>query len=124
VENLFAQNEISRMMFNNQFSQQQQQQQQRINHNGDMNHVHPMSKFFDFHKQQQQNQFIMNSNPVTDQLNMANILDNHHRMNPANFMEPANGNFYLVLHSAWHCNDYFTLFVFPLKVYHTCKSSE
>lgn len=49
-----------------------------------MNHVHPnMSKFFDFHKnqqQQQQNQFMMNSNPLTDQLNMANLLDTQ-RMN-------------------------------------------
>lgn len=86
---MFAQNEISRMMFNQQFSQQQQQQQQqRMNHNnGDMNHVHPnMSKFFDFHKNQQQqqqnqNQFLMNSNPLTDQLNMANLMDSHHRMN-------------------------------------------
>lgn len=84
---MFAQNEISRMMFNQQYSQQQQQQQQqRMNHNNaDINHVHPsMSKFFDFHKnqqQQQQNQFIMNSNPLTDQLNMANLMDSHHRMN-------------------------------------------
>lgn len=89
---MFAQNEISRMMFNQQYSQQQQQQQQqRMNHNSaDMNHVHPsMSKFFDFHKNQQnqqqqqnqQNQFIMNSNPLTDQLNMANLMDSHHRMN-------------------------------------------
>lgn len=82
IDNMFSQNEINRMMFNN----QQQFPQPRMNHN-DMNHVHPnMSKFFDFHKQQQQqNQFMMNtSNPMTDQLNMANILD--HRMNP-NFME-------------------------------------
>lgn len=84
---MFAQNELSRMMFNQQYSQQQQQQQQRMNHNNqDMNHVHPsMSKFFDFHKnqqqQQQQNQFMMNSNPITDQLNMANLMDSHHRMN-------------------------------------------
>lgn len=82
VDNMFAQNEINRMMFNQQYSQQQQQ---RMNHNGaDLNHVHPsMSKFFDFHKnqqQQQQNQFIMNSNPLTEQLNMANLLDSH-RMN-------------------------------------------
>lgn len=73
-------------MFSQQYSQQQQQQQQRMNHNGDMNHVHPsMSKFFDFHKnqqqQQQQNQFMMNSNPLTDQLNQLNLLDSHHRMN-------------------------------------------
>lgn len=76
------------MMFNQQYSQQQQQQQ-RMNHNGDLNSVHPnMSKFFDFHKNQQQqqhnqnqNQFMMNSNPLTDQLNMANIMDSHHRMN-------------------------------------------
>jgi CCR4-NOT transcription complex subunit 4 len=76
---MFAQNEINRMMFNQQYSQ-------RMNHNNgaDMNHVHPsMSKFFDFHKnqqQQQQNQFMMNSNPMTEQLNMANLLDTH-RMN-------------------------------------------
>lgn len=73
---MFAQNEINRMMFNQQYSQ-------RMNHNNgaDMNHVHPsMSKFFDFHKnqqQQQQNQFMMNSNPMTEQLNMANLLDSH-----------------------------------------------
>jgi hypothetical protein len=85
---MFAQNEINRMMFNQQYSQQQQQ---RMNHNNgaDLGHVHPsMSKFFDFHKNQQQsqsqqqnqNQFIMNSNPLTEQLNMANLLDTH-RMN-------------------------------------------
>jgi hypothetical protein len=94
---LLAQNEINRMMFNNQYSQQQPQPQQRMGHNGsaDLNHVHTnMSKFFDFHKQQQQNQFIMNSNPVTDQqLNMANLLDNnHHRMNPS-FMDQSNGTY-------------------------------
>ncbi|XP_070497126.1 GATA zinc finger domain-containing protein 14 isoform X1 [Chironomus tepperi] len=89
IDNMFTQNEINRVMFNNQYSQQQQQQQQqRMNHNTDLNHVHPnMSKFFDFHKQQQQNQFIMNSNPLTDQLNMANLLDNHHRMNQNSFMD-------------------------------------
>lgn len=89
IDSMFTQNEINRMMFNNQYSQQQQQQQQqRMNHTADLNHVHPnMSKFFDFHKQQQQNQFIMNSNPLTDQLNMANLLDNHHRMNPNSFMD-------------------------------------
>ena len=87
---MFTQNEINRAMFNNQYSQQQQQQQQRMNHNTDLNHVHPnMSKFFDFHKQQQQNQFMMNSNPLTDQLNMANLLDNHHRMNQ-------NGKFFIL----------------------------
>lgn len=92
---MFAQNELSRMMFNQQYSQQQQQQQ-RMNHNNpDMNHVHPsMSKFFDFHKnqqQQQQNQFMMNSNPITDQLNMANLMDSHHRMsqNGGGFMDQA-----------------------------------
>lgn len=76
-------------MFNQQYSQ-------RMNHNNgaDMNHVHPnMSKFFDFHKnqqQQQQNQFMMNSNPLTDQLNMANLLDTQ-RMNGSGnggFMDP------------------------------------
>jgi hypothetical protein len=82
---MFAQNELNRMMFSQQYSQQQQQQQ-RMNHNNpDLNHVHPsMSKFFDFHKnqqQQQQNQFMMNSNPLTDQLNQMNLLDSHHRMN-------------------------------------------
>jgi hypothetical protein len=82
---MFAHNEINRMMFNQQYSQQQQ----RMNHNGDMNgHVHPsMSKFFDFHKnqqQQQQNQFMMNSNPLTDQLNQLNLLDSHQRMNHTN----------------------------------------
>lgn len=87
---MFNQNEVSRMMFNQQYSQQQQQQ--RMNHNNqDLNHVHPsMSKFFDFHKnqqQQQQSQFMINSNPMTDQLNMANLLDTHHRMNGA----PQNG---------------------------------
>jgi CCR4-NOT transcription complex subunit 4 len=94
VDNMFAQNELSRMMFNQQYSQQQQQQ--RMNHNNpDMNHVHPsMSKFFDFHKnqqQQQQNQFMMNSNPITDQLNMANLMDSHHRMgqNGGGFMDQA-----------------------------------
>lgn len=83
---MFNQNEINRMMFNQQYSQQQQ----RMNHNNsDLGgHVHPsMSKFFDFHKnqqqQQQQSQFMMNSNPLTDQLNMANLLDSHHRMNGA-----------------------------------------
>jgi hypothetical protein len=79
---MFAHNEINRMMFNQQYSQQQQQ---RMNHNGDLNHVHPsMSKFFDFHKnqqQQQQNQFMMNSNPLTDQLNQLNLLDSQQRMN-------------------------------------------
>lgn len=79
---MFAQNEINRMMFNQQYSQQPPQ---RLSHNGDMNHVHPsMSKFFDFHKNQQlqqQNQFVMNSNPLTDQLNQLNLLDSHHRMN-------------------------------------------
>lgn len=93
IDNMLTQNEINRMMFNSQFSQQQQPQQ-RMNHNSsDLNLVHNqnMSKFFDFHKQQQQqNQFMMNSNPVTDQLNMANLLDNHHRMNP-NFMDQSNG---------------------------------
>lgn len=87
---MFNQNEISRMMLNQQYSQQQQQ---RMNHNSqDMNHVHPnMSKFFDFHKnqQQQQSQFMMNSNPLADQLNMANLMDSHHRMNGA----PNNGAF-------------------------------
>lgn len=95
IDSMLTQNEINRMMFNNQYSQQQQQQQQRMNHtNADLNHVHTnMSKFFDFHKQQQQqNQFMMNSNPVTDQLNMANLLDNHHRMNP-NFMDQSNGTY-------------------------------
>lgn len=95
---MFAQNEINRMMFSQQYSQQQQQQQ-RMNHNNvDMNHVHPsMSKFFDFHKnqqQQQQNQFMMSSNPLTDQLNMANLLDSqHHRMNQngGGFMDQTNG---------------------------------
>lgn len=84
IDNMFTQNEINRMMFNNQYSQQQQQ---RMSHNNsDLNHVHPnMSKFFDFHKQQQQNQFMINSNPLTDQLNMANLLD--HRMNPNNFVD-------------------------------------
>lgn len=83
---MFTQNEINRMMFNN---QQQQQQFSRMNHN-DMNHVHPnMSKFFDFHKQRIN---MMNANPMTDQLNMANLLD--HRMNP-NFMETPNGNIFL-----------------------------
>lgn len=84
---MFNQNEnTNRMMLNQQYSQQQQQ---RMNHNNaDLNHVHPnMSKFFDFHKnqqqQQQQSQFMMNSNPLTDQLNMANLLDSHHRMNGA-----------------------------------------
>lgn len=73
---------MNRMMFNQQYSQQQQ----RMNHNNgsELNHVHPnMSKFFDFHKnqqQQQQNQFMINSNPLTDQLNMANLIDSH-RMN-------------------------------------------
>lgn len=77
---MFAQNEINRMMFNQQFNQQQ-----RMNHNSDMNSLSHsnMSKFFDFHKtqqqQQQQNQFMMNSNQMTDQLNMANLLDSHHR---------------------------------------------
>lgn len=94
IDNMFTQNEINRMMFNNQ--QQQFSQQQRMSHNNaDMSHVHPtnMSKFFDFHKQQQQqNQFMINSNnPMTDQLNMANLLDNHHRMNPNNFMDQTNG---------------------------------
>lgn len=92
---MFAQNEMNRMMFNQQYSQQQQQQ--RMNH-VDMNHVHPsMSKFFDFHKnqqqqQQQQNQFMMSSNPLTDQLNMANLLDSHHRMNQngGGFMDQPN----------------------------------
>lgn len=90
---MFAQNELNRMMFNQQYSQQQQQ---RMNHNNpDMSHVHPnMSKFFDFHKnqqQQQQNQFMMNSNPITDQLNMANLMDSHHRMNQngGGFMDQA-----------------------------------
>lgn len=82
------------MMYNQQYSQQQQQQ--RINHGTDMNHVHPsMSKFFDFHKnqqQQQQNQFMMNSTPLSDQLNMANLLEGHHRMNP-NFVDQSNSNF-------------------------------
>lgn len=80
---MFAQNEINRMMFNQQYSQQPPQRLGQ--HNGDMNHVHPsMSKFFDFHKNQQlqqQNQFVMNSNPLTDQLNQLNLLDSHHRMN-------------------------------------------
>jgi hypothetical protein len=82
---MFTQNEINRMMFNN-----QQQQFSRMSHN-DMNHVHPnMSKFFDFHKQRIN---MMNSSPMTDQLNnMANLMD--HRMNP-NFVESQNGNFYL-----------------------------
>lgn len=95
ADNMFAHNEINRMMFNQQYSQQQQQ---RMNHNSaDLNHVHPsMSKFFDFHKnqqqQQQQNQFMMNSNPLTDQLNMANLLDSHHRMNQngsGGFIDPS-----------------------------------
>jgi hypothetical protein len=84
---MFAQNELNRMMFNQQYNQQQQQQQQqRMNHNGDMSNLSHsnMSKFFDFHKtqqqqQQQQNQFMMNSNQMTDQLNMANLIDSHHR---------------------------------------------
>lgn len=86
---IFAQNEINRLMFNQQYSQQQQ----RMNHNNgtDMS-VHPsMSKFFDFHKnqqqQQQQNQFVMNSNPLTDQLNQLNLMDSHHRMNQNGFMD-------------------------------------
>lgn len=89
---MFTQNEINRMMFNNQ-QQQFSQQQQRMSHNPDMNVHNPnMSKFFDFHKQQQQqNQFVMNSNPMTDQLNMANLLENHHRMNPNNFVDQSNG---------------------------------
>jgi hypothetical protein len=84
---MFTQNEINRMMFNNQYPQQQ-----RMNHNNtDMNHVHPnMSKFFDFHKQQQQNQYMMNSNPHADPMNMTNFMDNHHRMNP-NFIDQSNG---------------------------------
>lgn len=62
-------------------------------------HPNNMSKFFDFHKNQQQQQqsqqFMMNGhntqqNPQTDQLNMANLLDSHHRMNP-NFVEQSNG---------------------------------
>lgn len=90
---MFNQNEISRMMFNQQYSQQQQ----RMNHNNtDPNHVHPsMSKFFDFHKnqqqQQQQSQFMMNSNPLTDQLNIANLLDSHRMngtQNGGGFVEP------------------------------------
>jgi hypothetical protein len=92
IDNMLTQNEINRMMFNNQYSQQQQQQQ-RMNHNGsDLNLVHTnMSKFFDFHKQQQQNQFMLNSSDQQQQqLNMANLLDNHHRMNP-NFIDQSNG---------------------------------
>ena len=86
---MFTQNEINRMMFNN---QQFSQQQQRLNHN-DMNHVHPnMSKFFDFHKQQQQNQFMMNSNPMTEQHNMNNLLE--HRINPNNFVD-SNGKCFI-----------------------------
>ena len=89
------QNEVNRMMFNNQ-QHPQFSQQQRMNHNNsDMNHVHPsMSKFFDFHKQQQnqqQNQFMVNTNPMAEQQhNMAN-LENHHRMNPTSFMDQSNG---------------------------------
>lgn len=95
VDNMFAQNEINRINMFNQYSQQQQQQQRMNHNNADMSHVHPsMSKFFDFHKnqqqQQQQNQFMMNSNPLTDQLNMANLLDSHHRMNQngGGFIDP------------------------------------
>lgn len=93
---MFAQNEINRMMFNQQYSQQQQQQHRMPQNGADLNHVHPsMSKFFDFHKNQQQqqqsqNQFMMNSNPLTDQLNQLNLLDSHQRMNHNNgggFME-------------------------------------
>lgn len=86
------QNEVNRMMFNNQ-QHPQFPQQQRMNHNSDINHVHPSmstSKFFDFHKQQQnqqQNQFMVNPNPMAEQHNMAN-LENHHRMNgPNSFMD-------------------------------------
>ena len=97
----FHQNEISRLALY-QYTQQQQQQQQRLNMHSDphvQQHPNNMSKFFDFHKNQQQQQqtqqFMMNGhstqqNPQADQLNMANLLDNHHRMNP-NFVEQSNG---------------------------------
>lgn len=101
IDNMFTpQNEVNRMMFNNQQHPQLFSQQQRMNHNNsDMNHVHPsMSKFFDFHKQQQnqqQNQFMVNSNPMAEQHNMAN-LENHHRMNPTSFMDQSNGKTWLI----------------------------
>lgn len=103
---MFTQNEINRMMFNN----QQQQFPQRMNHN-DMGHVHPnMSKFFDFHKQR----IMMNTNPMTEQHNMANLID--HRMNP-NFVEP-NGNLY-----SYQIEAFFKI-VYFLKVFRICKSRD
>lgn len=69
---------------------------------GDLGHVYAgnMSKFFDFHKNQQQNQqqqsqqqFMMNghSNPLTEQLNMSNMMDNS-RVN-SNFGDHSSGMF-------------------------------
>uniref|UniRef100_A0A1L8DI73 CCR4-NOT transcription complex subunit 4 n=1 Tax=Nyssomyia neivai TaxID=330878 RepID=A0A1L8DI73_9DIPT len=87
-------NEITRQLL-------QQQQQSRTQHNnlhsgGDnMNHMYTgnMSKFFDFHKnqqsQQQQQQFMMNGHsqngPSVDQLNIANLMENN-RLN-SQFLE-------------------------------------
>lgn len=91
VDNIFSQNEMNRMMINNHQQQQQQQfsHQHRVNqNNSDMNLVHTnMSKFFDFHKQQQQqSHFMLNSNPISD---VANLSENH-RIS-TNYVEQSNG---------------------------------
>lgn len=90
VDNIFSQNEMNRMMINNHQQQQQQfSHQHRVNqNNSDMNLVHTnMSKFFDFHKQQQQqSHFMLNSNPISD---VANLSENH-RIS-TNYVEQSNG---------------------------------
>ncbi|XP_059618238.1 uncharacterized protein DDB_G0283357 [Phlebotomus argentipes] len=82
-------NEINRQLL------QQQHQQSRTQHNNlhsgseNMNHMYTgnMSKFFDFHKNQQnqQQQFMMNGHstngPSVDQLNMANLMETN-KLNP------------------------------------------
>jgi CCR4-NOT transcription complex subunit 4 len=85
-----------------------QAQQQRLNnlHSNGIGHVYPenMSKFFDFHKNQQQqqqqsqqNQYILNGLstnvvPPSDPMNIASLLENS-RFN-TNFMDQhANGGF-------------------------------
>ncbi|XP_055680361.1 putative uncharacterized protein DDB_G0286901 isoform X2 [Lutzomyia longipalpis] len=86
-------NEINRQLL-------QQQQQSRTQHNNlhsgsdNINHMYTgnMSKFFDFHKNQQnqqQQQFMMNGHstngPSVDQLNIANLMENN-RLN-SQFLE-------------------------------------
>uniref|UniRef100_U5EUH9 CCR4-NOT transcription complex subunit 4 n=1 Tax=Corethrella appendiculata TaxID=1370023 RepID=U5EUH9_9DIPT len=96
-------NDINSRLSQTALLQNQQQQQLRLNNiHTDLNHIYSnnMSKFFDFHKNQQQQQntqpqppFMMNGHtnqPSADQINMANILESN-RLNSHYLDQHTNG---------------------------------